>query len=45
MKAARAFLEPNDALLRSSGSFGAKLDVPDGADDQTRFLAFVGRGA
>ena len=43
VKAARAFLEPNDAMLRGSGSFGAKIDPAEGADEQTSFLNFVGR--
>ena len=45
MKAARAFLEPNDEMLRVPGGFGPKVDPPAGADEQTRFLAFVGRQA
>jgi uncharacterized protein (TIGR03086 family) len=45
MKAAHAFLEPNDEMLRVPGGFGAKLDPPGDADEQTRFLAFVGRQA
>src|SRR3954453_18787392 len=35
---------PEEAL-RADGMFGPKIDVPDDADDQTRFLAFVGRRA
>jgi hypothetical protein len=30
-------------MLRVPGGFGAKLEPPPGADEQTRFLAFVGR--
>ena len=45
IKAALAFLEPNDEMLRGPGSFGPKLDAPSDADEQTRFLAFVGREA
>jgi uncharacterized protein (TIGR03086 family) len=41
--AARAFLEPNDAMLRSPGGFGPKVEAPAGADDQTHLLCFVGR--
>jgi uncharacterized protein (TIGR03086 family) len=43
VEAAHAFLEPNDEMLRGSGAFGAKLDPPAGADEQTRLLCFVGR--
>jgi uncharacterized protein (TIGR03086 family) len=32
-----------DAVLRSPGVFGPKLDAPEGAGDQARALAFVGR--
>jgi uncharacterized protein (TIGR03086 family) len=35
---------PEEAL-RADGMFGPKIDVPDDADDQTRFLAYVGRRA
>lgn len=31
------------AMLRSPGMFGPELPAPDGADDQQRLLAFVGR--
>lgn len=34
-----------DDVLRADGMFGPRLEVPDDADDQTRFLAFVGRRA
>jgi uncharacterized protein (TIGR03086 family) len=34
---------PMDEVLRQSGHYGAKVDVPDDADVQTRLLAFVGR--
>jgi len=34
-----------EQVLRAEGMFGPRLDVPDDADDQTRFLAFVGRRA
>jgi uncharacterized protein (TIGR03086 family) len=43
--AAQAFLEPNDDMLRVPGGFGPKLEPPAGADEQARFLAFVGRQA
>jgi uncharacterized protein (TIGR03086 family) len=45
IKAAQQFLEPNDAMLRRPGGFGDKLDASADADEQTRFLAFVGRQA
>lgn len=32
-----------DAAMRHSGMFGARVDVPAGADAQTRVLAFYGR--
>src|SRR4051812_42840500 len=35
---------PEEAM-RADGMFGPKLDVPEDADDQTRFLAYVGRRA
>ena len=35
---------PEEAL-RGDGMFGPRIDVPDDVDDQTRFLAFVGRRA
>lgn len=34
---------PMDELLRSSGHFGPRVDVPDDADPQTKLLAFIGR--
>jgi uncharacterized protein (TIGR03086 family) len=34
-----------EEVLRADGMFGPKIDVPDDADDQTRFLAYVGRRA
>ena len=34
-----------DEVLRADGMFGPRIDVADDADDQTRFLAFVGRRA
>lgn len=35
---------PEEAM-RSDGMFGPPIEVPDGADDQTRYLAYVGRRA
>jgi uncharacterized protein (TIGR03086 family) len=32
-----------DAMLRSPGMFGAAVDAPEDADDQTRLLLFAGR--
>jgi len=34
-----------DEVLRADGMFGPPIDVADDADDQTRFLAYVGRRA
>ncbi|WP_432828333.1 TIGR03086 family metal-binding protein [Dactylosporangium sp. CA-092794] len=34
---------PMDALLRSSGHYGPRVEVPDDADPQTKLLAFIGR--
>ena len=31
--------------MRSSGAFGPKVEVPEGADEQTKLLAFAGRTA
>ncbi len=36
-------MEPIEELMRSSGQFGPRVDVPDDADPQTRLLAFIGR--
>jgi uncharacterized protein (TIGR03086 family) len=36
-------MEPLDELLRQSGQYGARVSVPDDADEQTRLIAFVGR--
>ena len=38
-----AAMEPLDAMLRSSGQFGPRVDVAPGADEQTRLIAFTGR--
>jgi hypothetical protein len=32
-----------DEVLRQSGHFGPKVDVPDDADELTRLIAFTGR--
>ncbi|MEU7868581.1 TIGR03086 family metal-binding protein [Dactylosporangium sp. NPDC049140] len=34
---------PLDELLRSSGQYGPKVEVPADADPQTKLLAFIGR--
>lgn len=38
-----AGMEPMEELLRSSGQYGARVEVPAGADVQTRLLGFIGR--
>jgi uncharacterized protein (TIGR03086 family) len=44
-RCARMFegLQPYDEVLRSSGQYGPRVDVPADADPQTRMLAFIGR--
>lgn len=34
---------PMDAMLRQSGQFGPRVDVPDDADPVTKLIAFTGR--
>ena len=34
---------PMDDVLRASGQYGPRVDVPDDADVQTRLLGFIGR--
>jgi uncharacterized protein (TIGR03086 family) len=41
----RQLLEPMDAMIRRPGVFGPKLDPPEGADEQTQLLYFLGRQA
>ena len=36
-------MEPNDEMMRQGTAFGPKVDVPAGADEQTRLIAFTGR--
>jgi uncharacterized protein (TIGR03086 family) len=36
-------MEPMDQVLRESGQFGARVDVPADADEQTKLIAFTGR--
>lgn len=38
-----AGMEPMDELLRTSGQYGPKVEVPADADVQTRLIAFIGR--
>jgi uncharacterized protein (TIGR03086 family) len=40
-----AYLEPQAEAWRSAGAFGAKVEVPDEADLQTKLLALTGRKA
>ena len=34
---------PMDAMVRQIGVFGPRVEVPEDADDQTKFIAFTGR--
>ncbi|MGH9158306.1 MAG: TIGR03086 family metal-binding protein [Acidimicrobiales bacterium] len=36
-------MEPLDSVLRSSGHYGPRVEVPAGADEQTRLIGFTGR--
>jgi len=36
-------IRPADEAIRGAGGFGPKIDPPPGADEQTRFLCFLGR--
>jgi uncharacterized protein (TIGR03086 family) len=36
-------LAPMDEMMRGPQAFGPKLEPPDGADEQARVLAFLGR--
>jgi uncharacterized protein (TIGR03086 family) len=38
-----AGMEPMDEMLRASGQYGAKVDVPAAADPVSRLMGFVGR--
>lgn len=38
-----AGMEPMDEMLRSSGHYGPRVEVPADADTQTRLIAFTGR--
>jgi len=39
----RAMLEPMGDMIRRPGVFDAEVEPPDGADEQTRLLCFLGR--
>ena len=41
--AALAGMEPMEDVLRSSGHFGARVDVPEDASAQDRLIGFIGR--
>jgi uncharacterized protein (TIGR03086 family) len=43
VRRAFALMEPNDEMMRKGDAFGARIEVPDDADDQTRLIAFTGR--
>jgi uncharacterized protein (TIGR03086 family) len=36
-------MQPAEDAMRKSGHYGTKVDVPEGADEQTRLIAFTGR--
>jgi len=36
-------MEPMDEMLRQSGQYGPRVEVPDDADVQTKLMAFIGR--
>ena len=36
-------MEPMEEIIRSSGQYGARVEVPADADAQTRMLGFIGR--
>lgn len=38
-----AGMEPVEEMLRQSGHYGPRVEVPDNADPQTKLLAFIGR--
>jgi uncharacterized protein (TIGR03086 family) len=38
-----AGMEPMDELIRASGQYGPRVEVPADADVQTRMLGFIGR--
>ena len=38
-----AGMEPLDEVLRASGQYGPKVEVPADADVQTKLIGFIGR--
>ena len=38
-----AAMEPADELMRKSGHYGPRVELPGDADEQTRLIAFTGR--
>jgi hypothetical protein len=36
-------MEQMEQVIRSSGQYGARVEVPSSADTQTRLLGFIGR--
>ncbi len=36
-------MEPLAEVIRSSGQYGPKVEVPNDADPQTKLLGFIGR--
>jgi uncharacterized protein (TIGR03086 family) len=36
-------MEPHDEMLRQSGHYGPRIEVPADADEQTKLIAFTGR--
>jgi uncharacterized protein (TIGR03086 family) len=36
-------MQPIDEVLRESGHYGPRVEVPDDADEQARLIAFTGR--
>ncbi|HEV2759748.1 MAG TPA: TIGR03086 family metal-binding protein [Acidimicrobiales bacterium] len=36
-------MEPLDDVLRNSGHYGPRVEVPDDADEQSKLIAFIGR--
>ncbi|GII23120.1 hypothetical protein [Planosporangium mesophilum] len=36
-------MEPLEQIIRSSGQYGARVEVPGDADPQTGLLGFIGR--
>jgi uncharacterized protein (TIGR03086 family) len=38
-----AGMEPMEEVIRNSGQYGPRVEVPAGSDAQTRMLGFIGR--